>query len=100
MGALSDFQGTSVDLRYLGSLAELDGDEVMGVQVATGNLEVSLVGVGLGGRFANTDELKVINYKEAMKSKYGEAWNEEVVNEDSFDEDNLSGDDDSHYRDS
>jgi len=80
MGALADFQGTAIDLRYLGSLADLDVDEVMGVEVSTENLEVSLVRAGLGGRFANTAELKVMNCKEAMKSKDAEAWKEEVVN--------------------
>jgi len=66
MGALADFQGTAVDLRNLGSLAETYSDEVMGVEVTPKNIELSLVGVGLGGRFANAADLKGISYKEAM----------------------------------
>ena len=76
MGALAEFQGTAVELKYLGSIAELDSDEVMAVELTTENLELSLVGAGLGGGFSNTSELKVMNYREAMASKDAEAWTE------------------------
>jgi len=81
MGELADLQGTAVELRYLGNLAELYGSEVMRVETMTENFALLLVGTGLGGGLANTSELTVMNYKEAMKSKYTEACNEEVVNE-------------------
>ena len=42
-------------------MAELDNSGVK-----TENMELALVGAEIGGRFANTNELKVMNYKEAM----------------------------------
>ena len=36
--------------------------------------ELILVGAGLGGGFVNTNELKVMNYKEAMKGKNKNDW--------------------------
>ena len=74
MGALVDIQGTVVKSRYLACMAELDNDEV----AAT---EISLVGAGIGGGFSNTTELKVIKYKEAMRSEDATAWKEEVEKE-------------------
>eukprot|EP00956_Cyclotella_meneghiniana_P008481 scaffold11431_cov23-Cyclotella_meneghiniana.AAC.2 len=43
--------------------------------------ELSLVGAGVGGGFDHTDELKVMNYREAMKSPDCEAWKDEIKNE-------------------
>ena len=70
----ADLAGTAAELRYLGSLAELDNDEIA-------TIELSLVGAGIGGGYTNSAELKVMNYKEAMASKDDEAWTEEVRNE-------------------
>ena len=42
------------------------------------NVELSLVGGGIGGGFANTSELKVMNYKEAMKNNDAEQWKVEI----------------------
>ena len=55
-------------------MAELDNDEVA-------TIELSLIGAGIGGRYTNSAELEVMNYKEAMASKDAEAWTEEVRNE-------------------
>ena len=74
MTNFADLAGTAAELRYLGSLAELDNDEVA-------TIELSLVGAGIGGGYTNSAELKVMNYKEAMASKDAEAWTEEVGNE-------------------
>ena len=74
MGALADIQSTAVKLRYLTCMAELDNDEV----AAT---EILLVGPGIGGGFSKITELKVIKYKEAMRSEDATAWKEEVEKE-------------------
>ena len=57
-------------------MVELDNNEV----IAEGR-ELALVGAGIGGGFANTNELKVMNYKEAMQSPDRAAWEEEIENE-------------------
>ena len=57
-------------------MVELDNNEV----IAEGK-ELALVGAGIGGGFANTNELKVMNYREAMQSPYRAAWEEEIKNE-------------------
>jgi len=43
--------------------------------------EFTNVGAGVGGRFENTKELKVINYKEAINGPDGMHWQAEVENE-------------------
>ena len=50
-------------------MAEIDHAEVTAVRMTRDNLEVTVVGAGVGGGFSNTNELKVMNYREAMKSK-------------------------------
>ena len=75
----ADLEGTAAELHYFGSLAELDNEEIAA-------FELILVGAGLGGGFENTTELKVMNYKEAMKGKNKNEWIKEVGNEkDRFD---------------
>ena len=61
-GGLSDFQGTAVKMKYLGSMAELDNEEIANAAVVEENVEVSLLGAGVGGGFDSTSELKVMNY--------------------------------------
>ena len=80
-GGLSDFQGTAVEMKYLGSMAELDNEEIATTAVVEENVEISLVGAGVGGGFENTSELKVMNYREAMQSPDAEEWKAEVKNE-------------------
>ena len=75
----ADLEGTAAELHYFGSLAELDNEEISA-------FELILVGAGLGGGFENTTELKVMNFKEAMKGKNKNEWINEVGNKkDRFD---------------
>jgi hypothetical protein len=43
--------------------------------------EFANVGTGVGGRFENTREIKVMNYKEAVRGPDGKRWKAEVENE-------------------
>ena len=63
-----DLTSSAVELRYLGSMAELDNYEVSVTQVTPQEIEMALVGAGVGGGFKNVSELKVLNFKQAMKS--------------------------------
>jgi hypothetical protein len=45
------------------------------------NPEMILVGAGIGSAFQHTDELKPIQYKEAMKSMEKDKWEEAVHTE-------------------
>jgi hypothetical protein len=47
-------------------MTELDNNKVI-----TEGMELSLVETGIGGAFVNTNELKVMNYREAMQSLDG-----------------------------
>ena len=78
---IGGMSGTATELRYLGGMAEIDHSELASASITAECLELSVVGAGLGGGFANTSELKVMNYKEAMRSPDREQWTEEVGNE-------------------
>ena len=79
----ADLSGTAAELHYFGALAELDNEEIAA-------FELILVGAGLGGGFENTTELKVMNFKEAMKGNNKKDWIKEVANEKSrFDQFNA-----------
>ena len=71
-----DVSASAAEIRYLEAMAELDNNE-MKLQ----DKELALVGAGIGGGFANTTELKVMNYREAMRSPDKAAWEEEIANE-------------------
>ena len=62
-------------------MAELDNLEVFMIYLMVENLELNLMGAGIGGRFTNTNELKVMNFKQAMRSPDADKWVEEVANE-------------------
>ena len=82
MSAMTEgMHGTAAELRYLGNLCELDNEEIAAAMMTVENIELSNVGAGLGGGFGNTSELRVMNYKEAMRSPDREAWIEEIGNE-------------------
>ena len=86
MEAHCDLTSTAIELRYQSEMAEIDHAEVTAVLMTRDNLEVTVVGAGVGGGFSNTNELKVMNYREAMKSKQAAEWTDEVSNEkDRFD---------------
>ena len=70
----ADLAGTAAELHYFGAIAELDNEEIA-------TFKLMLVGAGLGGGFVNTNELKVMNYKEAMKGKNKNDWIWEVADE-------------------
>jgi hypothetical protein len=42
------------------------------------DFETAFVGAGVGGGYSHTNELKVLNYKQAMASSNCKAWEEEV----------------------
>ena len=44
-------------------------------------MEVESVGAGLGGGSTNTNELKVVRYREAVNGPAGESWKKEIVDE-------------------
>jgi hypothetical protein len=45
------------------------------------DFETAFVGAGVGGGYSHTNELKVLNYKQAMASSNRQAWLEEIDNE-------------------
>ena len=71
-----DVSVSAAEIRYLQAMAELDNSEVK-----TEGMKLALVGAGIGGGFANTNELKVMNYKQVMQSPDRAAWEEEIENE-------------------
>ena len=50
------------------------------IEVENLYLEIESVEAGLGGDFTNTNELQVMQYREAVNESDGETWNEESVN--------------------
>eukprot|EP01082_Thalassiosira_pseudonana_P000277 g29.t1 g29 contig1:64548-67487(+) len=73
--------GTFAEMRYLCLLAECHNDELFTVMKAYNDMETMLIGAGVGGGFSNTNELKVMNYKQAMASDDADEWNDEIGNE-------------------
>ncbi len=49
-------------MKHLGYMAELDNAEIATAAVAEENIELSLVGAGVGCGFDNTSKVKVMNY--------------------------------------
>ena len=41
--------------------------------------EITCVGAGVGGGFSNTNELKVLTYKEAIASSEKEEWKNQLL---------------------
>ncbi len=62
-GGLSDFQCTKVEMKYLGFMVEFNNVEVATRAVTEENIEISLVGAGVGGGFNKISKLKVMNYQ-------------------------------------
>eukprot|EP01082_Thalassiosira_pseudonana_P003604 g3149.t1 g3149 contig12:1513564-1518213(-) len=73
--------GTFAKMGYLCLLAECHNDELFTVIKAYNDMEKMLIGAGVGGGFSNTNELKVMNYKQAMASEDADEWNDEIGNE-------------------
>ena len=72
---------TAIELRYQRKMIGVDSEEVSSVLLTRENIEVTGVGAGVGRGISNTNELKVMNYKEAMKSTRAAEWTEEVLKE-------------------
>ncbi len=75
---LEDFQGTAVEMKCIGHIAKLDNSEIATAVVAEENIDISLVGAGVGGGFNSTSKLKVMNYQEAIQSPNVAHWKVEV----------------------
>lgn len=66
---------TAAQIRYLSEMANIDGDELNLVStVLSDELEVQLVGAGIGGGFESTKDLRVLNHRQAMQSEDAEKW--------------------------
>ena len=70
----------AVELQYLGEMAELDHGKIANMYMALRSMEVALIGAGVGGGISHTSQLKVMNYKKAMRSPYAEEWHKEIKN--------------------
>jgi len=80
LSELSKTPGITIRQRNLSQIAELNKIEV------AQELELEQVGTGIGGDLNNTKELKLMRYREAMKSKHSDKWTGENVKEkNSFD---------------
>jgi hypothetical protein len=65
--------GFAADMHYVHQLLEINNSELAA-------LEVSLVGAGFGTEFG-TEDLKVLNYRQAMKAWDMDQWKDEIKNE-------------------
>ena len=65
--------GFAADMHYMSQLHEINNAELMA-------LEVSLVGAGFGTEFG-TEDLKVLNFRQAMKAWDKEQWIDEIMKE-------------------
>jgi hypothetical protein len=59
--------GVVAQLNYLSQLQEMDNQEFKAVELA-------LVGAGIGTENLDTNKLRVLNYKQAMKSEDASEW--------------------------
>ena len=71
-------EGSAAEMRYLSNMTELELEEMHVHELSVQDLELSAVGAGVGGGFKSTDELRVMNYKDAMNSEDAEAWKSEI----------------------
>ena len=77
--AMPDLQGYEIELtnaeeHYYNSMREIHEGEFV-------TNEITCVGAGLGGRFANTKELHVMKYKQAMAYQDVKQWERAVDEE-------------------
>ena len=68
----------AIELRYLGEMAELDHVELANTYLALQSMEIALIGAGVGGSISHTNQLKVLNYKKAMRSPDADEWRKEI----------------------
>jgi hypothetical protein len=69
---------TNAELNYYQVMTQLPGQWDIGCNTA---MEIALIGAALGGGFENTNELHVLNYKEAMEGPNKAQWTKAVVEE-------------------
>ena len=67
-----------MELHYLGEMAELDKVELVNMYLSLRSMELALIGASVGGGIKHTSELKVLNYKMAMRSPDAEEWRKEI----------------------
>jgi hypothetical protein len=65
--------GFAADMHYVHQLHEINNSELA-------TLELSLVGAGFGTEFG-TEDLKVLNYRQAMKAWDKDQWKDVIKNE-------------------
>jgi len=73
----------SINQNYFAALEECEDEETEEDEIESirESLEFANVGAGLGGGFEHTSELKVLKYKEAMKSADKDKWDEAIFEE-------------------
>jgi len=55
-------------------MVELDKVELANMYMSLRSMELALIGAGVGGGVKHTSELKVLNYKMAMRSPDADEW--------------------------
>ncbi len=71
MEASVELPGVAAQLNYLSQLQEMDNQELNAIELA-------LVGAGIGTENLDTNKLRVLNYKQAMKSEDVSEWKKEI----------------------
>jgi hypothetical protein len=66
-----ELPGVAAQLNYLSQLQEIDNRELKAIKLA-------LVGAGIGTENLDTNKLRVLNYKQAMKSEDVSEWKKEI----------------------
>jgi hypothetical protein len=62
-------------------MEELDKVELANMYMSLRSMELALIGAGVGGGSKHISELKVLNYKKAIRSPDAEEWCKEIRNE-------------------
>ncbi len=55
-------------------MTERDKVELANMYMSLRSMELALIGAGVGGGINHTSELKVLNYKKAMRSPDADKW--------------------------
>jgi hypothetical protein len=72
MEASVELPGMVTQLNYLSLLQEMDNQELQAVELA-------LVDAGIGTENFDINKLRVLNYKQAMKSDDASEWKKEII---------------------
>ena len=71
----------AIELSYLGEMAELEQLELTAINMSIRSIELSLVGAGVRGGIKHTKDLRVLNFKKAMRSPDANEWHTEINKE-------------------